>query len=282
MSPISDFWHDFKKNKMGITGLIIIVIFVLIAVLSPFISPYNPNSPSLGASLLPPSIHHLFGTNEIGEDLFSRDMYGAKIPLEVGFVAAAITVILGLLVGLISGYFGGIADEVLMRITDFFIVVPVLIFMIIIAAFVGSSLINVILIIGLLSWAPTARIVRSMVISLREWPFVEVAKANNAGPFYIIFRHIMPNVIPLVFATATLAIANAIFAQTSLAFLGVGNVNAISWGSIMHFAFYSGAIDDGDWWYIVPPGVFIILLILAFIMISFSLEDIFNPRLKKV
>lgn len=282
MNPLLDFWREFRKNRMGIIGMIIIIGFALMAILAPLISPYDPNYTPLNSFLLPPSHLHLFGTNNIGEDLFSRDMYGAAIPLEVGIVAAAITVVVGLMIGLISGYFGGVVDEVLMRITDFFIVIPVLIFMIIIAAFVGSSLIDVILIIALLSWAPTARIVRSMVLTLREWPFVEVAKANNAGRFYIIFRHIMPNVIPLVFATTTLAIANAIFSQASLVFLGVGDVSQISWGSIMHFAFYSGAVSIGDWWYIVPPGVFIILLILAFVMISFSLEDIFNPRLKKV
>jgi len=282
VTKISDFWLEFRRNKAGVVGLVLILIFVFIAVLAPFISPYNPSTRNPNLFLSHPTLAHIFGTNEIGQDLFSLDMYGARIPLEVGLIAAAITVFLGLVIGLLSGYFGGVVDEVLMRITDFFIIIPVLIFMIIIAAFVGSSLINVILVIALLSWAPTARVVRSMVISLREWPFVEVAKANNAGSSYIIFRHIMPNVIPVVFGTAMLAVANSIFAQASLVFLGVGDVSDISWGSIMHFAFISGAVSVGDWWYIVPPGIFIILLILSFVMIGYSLEEIFNPRLRKV
>lgn len=282
MTTISEFWKNFKRNKMGLIGLGIIVFFFLMALLAPFISPYNPNQTNSGLFLSPPNSQHLFGTNEIGQDLFSRNLYGAQISLEVGFAAAAVTVIVGLIIGLVSGYFGGILDEVLMRITDFFLVIPSIVFMIIISAFLGPSLINVIFVIGLLSWPPTARVVRSMVLSIREWPFVEAARANNAGHFYIMFRHIMPNVIPIVFANATMAISNAIFSQAALVFLGVGDVNDISWGQIMHFALYSGAISVGDWWYIVPPGIFIILLILGFILLGYSFEEIFNPRLRRV
>ncbi|MGC9138796.1 MAG: ABC transporter permease [Thermoplasmata archaeon] len=282
MKSLNEFWKDFKRNKMGLVGLGIIIFFFLMAVLAPFISPYNPNQTNPNLFLSPPSSQHLFGTNEIGQDLLSRNIYGAQISLEVGFAAAAVTVIVGLLIGLISGYFGGIIDEILMRITDFFLVIPSIVFMIIMSAFLGPSLINVIFVIGLLSWSPTARVVRSMVLSIREWPFVEAARASNAGHFYIMFRHIMPNVIPIVFANATMAISNAIFSQAALVFLGVGDVNDISWGQIMHFALYSGAISAGDWWYIVPPGVFIIMLILGFILLGYSLEEIFNPRLRRV
>jgi peptide/nickel transport system permease protein len=175
------------------------------------------------------------------------NIYGSRISLIVGFAAAAVSVILVLLIGIISGYMGGLIDEVLMRITDFFLVIPTLVLMIIIAAIIGPSLINVIFVISLLSWPPTARMVRSMVLSIKEWPFIESAKASNAGRLYIMFVHVLPNIIPIVFANATLAIADAIFSQASLVFLGVGDVTDISWGEILHYAVSSGALSAGDW-----------------------------------
>jgi len=282
MNQISEFWKEFRKNKMGLAGLIIIIFFVLMAITAPFVAPYNPNQTNPNLFLTPPSSSHLFGTNEIGQDLFSRNLYGAQISLIVGFSAAIVTVFVGLIIGLVSGYFGGIIDEILMRITDFFLVIPAIVFMIIISALVGPSLLNVIMVIGLLSWSPTARIVRSMVLSIKEWPFIESARANGAGHLYIMFRHIVPNVIPIVFANMTLAISNAIFSQAALVFLGVGDVNDISWGNILHFALSSGAISAGDWWYVVPPGLFIILLILGFVLVGYSLEEILNPRLRRI
>ncbi len=279
---IIDFWRIFKRNKFGLAGLIIILIFLIMAIFAPIISPYNPNQTNPNLFLSKPSLNHPFGTNELGEDLLSLNIYGSRISLIVGFAAAAVSVILGLLIGIISGYLGGLIDEVLMRITDFFLVIPTLVLMIIIAAIIGPSLINVIFVIGLLSWPPTARMVRSMVLSIKEWPFIESAKASNAGRSYIMFVHVLPNVIPIVFANATLAIAGAIFSQASLVFLGVGDVTDISWGEILHYAVSSGALSAGDWWYVIPPGTFIVLLILGFVLLGYSLEEILNPRLRRV
>jgi len=279
---IVDFWRIFKRNKFGVGGLIIILIFLIMAIFAPFISPYNPNQTNPNLFLSKPSLNHPFGTNELGEDLLSLNIYGSRISLIVGFAAAAVSVILGLLIGIISGYMGGLIDEVLMRITDFFLVIPTLVLMIIIAAIIGPSLINVIFVIGLLSWPPTARMVRSMVLSIKEWPFIESAKASNAGRLYIMFVHVLPNVIPIVFANATLAIAGAIFSQASLVFLGVGDVTDISWGEILHYAVSSGALSAGDWWYVIPPGTFIVLLILGFVLLGYSFEEILNPRLRRV
>jgi peptide/nickel transport system permease protein len=232
--------------------------------------------------LTPPNGKHWLGTNEVGQDLFSLNIYGARISLIVGFLAAGVAITIGVIVGLVSGYFGGWIDEILMRITDFFLVVPALVLMIIVAALLGPSLINVIIVIGVLSWSSTARIVRSMVLSIKEWPFVEAARAVGGGDFYIIFRHILPNTMPVVYANAALAISNAIFSQAALVFLGVGNVSDISWGSILHYAFASGALSIGAWWYFVPPGLFILLLIYGFILIGYSLEEILNPRLRRM
>ncbi len=275
------FWGVYKSNKLGLFGLIIIIFFVIMAIFAPYISTHDPNKTNPADYLLPPSLKHWFGTNEVGQDLFSRNIYGSRISLIVGFLAAAVAIFIGVIIGLISGYFGGWIDEVLMRITDFFLVIPALVLMIVVAALLGPSLINVIIVIGVLSWSSTARIVRSMALTIREWPFIEGARASGGGDFYIIFRHILPNVMPIVYANAALTISNAIFSQAALVFLGVGNVSDISWGSILHYAFSSGALGTGKWWYFIPPGVFILLLIYGFILVGYSLEEILNPRLRR-
>ncbi|MGC8621936.1 MAG: ABC transporter permease [Thermoplasmata archaeon] len=281
MSSFYNYLRSLKKSRMGIIGWGIIVFFVLIAVLAPIISPYNPNA-TTNAYLSPPSLTHPFGTNQLGQDLFSQNIYAARISLLVGLSAGFFTIIIGLLIGLFSGYYGGILDETLMRITDFFLVVPAIVLMIVISALIGGSTTSVILIIGGLSWPITARTIRSMVLSIKEQPYIESAKANNGGSIYIMFRHILPNVMPVVFANASLSIANAIFSQAALVFIGVGDISDLSWGIIMHFAYVTGTITTGQWWYIVPPGLFVVILIIGFTFLSSSFESIFNPRVRRV
>ncbi len=282
MTDEYNFWREFRSNRKGVAGLVIVLSFAVIAIFAPFISPYDPNYTNPALFLSPPSHLHLFGTNTLGQDLFSRDIFGARISLIVGVSAGAVAIVIGLITGLVSGYLGGVVDEVLMRIVDFFIVIPALVFMIIIAALLGPSIINVILVIGLLSWAPTARIIRSMVLTLREWPFVESAKANNAGRGYIMIRHIFPNVTSVLYGNAMLAISAAIFTQASLVFLGVGDVTSISWGGIIRNAYTSGALTAGDLAYVVPPGVFIFVLIFGFLLVGYAIEEIMNPRLRTI
>jgi peptide/nickel transport system permease protein len=282
MTSEYNFWTEFKTNKKGVIGLVIVLFFTFMAILAPIISPYNPDTTNPTLFLSNPSHLHLLGTNELGQDLLSRDIWGARISLLVGVSAGAVAVVIGLIAGLISGYSGGAVDEIIMRIVDFFIIIPALVFMIIIAALLGPSIENVILVIGLLSWAPTARIIRSMVISIKEWPFVESAKANNAGRFYIMFRHIFPNVSSVLYGNAMLAISAAIFTQAALTFLGVGNVTSISWGGIIRSAYTSGALTAGDISYVIPPGVFIFVLIFGFILMGFAIEEIMNPRLRSI
>lgn len=282
MTEDVNFWKIFRTNKKGIIGLAIVLFFTFMAILAPIISPYNPNTTNPNLFLAPPSRLHLFGANTLGQDLFSRDMFGARISLIVGVSAGAVAIVVGLFIGLISGYFGGTVDEVLMRIVDFFLVIPALVFMIIVAALLGPSIVNVIMVIGLLSWAPTARIIRSMVLSLRELPFVESAKANNASHSYIMFQHLFPNVTSVLYGNAMLAISAAIFTQAALVFLGVGNVTSISWGGIIRDAYTSGALSAGDVSFMIPPGVFIFVLIFGFIMMGFAIEEIMNPRLRTI
>ena len=279
---LAEFWKQFRKNRKGQLGLAIILFFVVLAVFAPWIAPIDPNATSPALFLASPSAAHPFGTDTLGRDLFSRNVYGARISLLVGLSAAGLAVGLGLLAGIVSGYAGGLVDEAIMRIVDFFIIIPALVFAIIIAALLGPSEINVILVIGVLSWAPTARIIRSMVLSIKEWPFVESARANNAGSVYIMFRHILPNVTSVLYANAMLAVSSAIFTQAALVFLGVGDVTSISWGGIIREAYQTGALIASQWYYVVPPGFFIFALILGFILLGYSLEEIMNPRLRVI
>jgi len=282
MVQISRFWKTFRRDKAGLLGISIIGFFSLLALFAPLASPYAPDATNPNLSFYAPALSHLLGTDGLGQDVLSRAIYGARVSLIVGFSASGIIVGIGVMVGLSSGFYGGIIDEVLMRLTDFFLVVPSLVLMIIVAAMLGPSLFNVIAIISLLSWPSTARVVRSMVISLKEWPFVEAAKSSGGGDLYIMLHHLLPNALPVVFATGVLSISGAIFSQAALVFLGVGNVTDISWGSMLHDALEFGAISAGYWWVVVPPGICLVLLILGFILLGHSLEEIFNPRLRSV
>ncbi|MCL5788244.1 MAG: ABC transporter permease [Candidatus Marsarchaeota archaeon] len=250
------------------------------AILAPYISPYNPNQIDPNAILQGPSFHHLLGTNEVGQDILSLVIWGSRVSLLVGFLATAVAITVGTTIGVAAGYFGTAADEVLMRLTDFFLVVPAVVLAIIVAALLGNSLLNVVLIIGLLSWPPTARIVRSSTLVYKHAPFVEASKVAGASSIHILRTHILPNVMPLVYANTALTIANAIFTQSALVFLGVGDINNISWGQTLHFAYSSGAITAGDYWYAIPPGLMIVLAVLGFALAGYSLDEAFNPRLK--
>lgn len=279
-SKMLDFWRKFRRSKSGIAGLGIIIIFVLMAILAPVLPIPLPHSTSLYAIDSAPSTKYPFGTNEVGESVLSLSIWGSRISLIVGLTAAAIVILIGLVIGMFSGYFGGVVDEVLMRATDFMLVLPSLVLIIIVGALYGASLINVILIIAMVSWPSTARIVRSMTLSIKQRQFIESAKSANGSSFYIIFRHVLPNVIPVVTATGILSISGAIFTQAAMVFLGVGDVSDISWGQSIEMAFQSGGIIDGYWWTSFFPGVFLVLLIVGFLFLSRPLEQIFNPKME--
>jgi peptide/nickel transport system permease protein len=274
-------WKTYTSNKKGVVGLAILVFLAIIAIFAPYIAPYNPNAIDPNAILQSPSPKHIFGTNELGQDIFSLVIWGSRISLLVGFLATVVAMVVGTLVGIAAGYTGGLVDEALMRVTDFFLVVPAVVLAIVVAAVLSSSLLNVILIIGLLSWPSTARVVRSQTLVIKQLPFVEASKAAGASSFYIMRRHILPNVMPLVYANTALTIANAIFTQAALVFLGVGDVRDISWGQILHFAYSSGAITAGYYWYAIPPGAMIVVAVLGFALTGYALDEVFNPKLKE-
>lgn len=279
-SKLSDFWRKFRKSKVGLVGLGIIIFFALLAILAPVLPIPSPHATNIFNLDHAPSMKYPFGTNEAGENVLSLCIWGSRISLTVGLVAAGIVVLVGLSIGMLSGYFGGVVDEVLMRATDFVLVLPSLVLIIVIGAIYGTSLVNVILIIAMVSWPSTARIVRSMTLSIKERQFIEAAKSANGSSLYVIFRHVLPNVVPVVIATGILSVSGAIFTQAAMVFLGVGDVTDVSWGQSIEMAFQSGEIVDGFWWTSLFPGICLVLLIVGFLFLSRPLEQIFNPKME--
>jgi len=222
----------------------------------------------------------LLGGGSYGEDLLSQLLWGSRIAILVGLLAAFISTFVGLIVGLVSGYFGGLVDEILMRVTDFFLVIPGLPLMIVLAAILGASWINIVLVIALLGWTGTARLVRSQVLAERQKAYVEAARAIGASDLYIIFRHILPNVTPLLFAQITLGVAGSILSEAALSFLNLTSPYDVSWGRMLMQASTSGAYSRGCWWYVFFPGFCIVLLALSFTLVGYAVDEILNPRLR--
>lgn len=276
---IKNFWYLYKSNKMGMIGLSVLTFFIFIAVFAHYIAPYDPYEFSLDVNA-PPSLKHPLGTNDAGQDIFSELIYGARISLLVGFLAAFVSTFIGGSIGILAGYFKKL-DGILMRITDIFLVIPSFPLMILLAAYLGPSINTVILVIGILSWPYTARVIRSQVLSLRERTFVESAKVIGASDFYILRAYILPNVMPLLFANMVLNVSGAIVSEAGLAFLGLSDVTYKSWGMILYFARIRGGFIRGAYWWWVPPGLCIATVVLAFTLVGYALDEILNPRLRK-
>jgi peptide/nickel transport system permease protein len=292
-------WKIFRSNKIGFTGLIVLVTFVIIAVFAPLMATVqdplaydnhednvladnwrNPLPPSMTPSPYTDMVHPL-GTDHIGQDVYSMMLYGARASLIVGLIASAISVVLGAAIGLAAGYFGKAADEILMRTTDFFLVLPWFPLMIVMMAILGREFIWIIVVIGITSWPSTARIVRAQVLTVKERQFIERARAIGAGDRHIISRHIMPNVMPLIFANTVLLISLAIFSESFLDFFGLGDPSVISWGTMLEGAYNFGAFYKGAWWTIVPPGLAILAMVLSFSLVGYALDDVLNPKLRR-
>ena len=277
LQSLKSYFRLLLTHRMGAVGVIIFAVFAVLAIFAPYLRTVDPMRPGLAVNrLLPPSSQFWFGTDHLARDIWSQTVYGSKIALLVGFLAAFTTVGVGTFVGLVAGFFGGRLDEVLMRIVDFFMMLPSLPLMIILAAVLGPSIWNVILVVSIIYWPFTARVIRSQVLSLKERAFVEASRSIGAGDRLLIFGEIMPNVVPLMFAQAVLMVTEGIYAEAVLAFLGLGDPATISWGMILHFAFESGALSRNLYW-IVPPVVCICLVIIAFTFLGTAVSDILKP-----
>ena len=226
----------------------------------------------------------LLGTDDLARDLFTQLIAGTQISFILGLVTAVVAVVLGLIVGLVAGYVGGATDEVLMRINDMLLVIPSLPLMIVLIFVLGQSLLNLIVVIGFLGWMGFARTVRSAILSLKERSFIEAVKSAGGGRFYIIRKHLIPNVFPLIYITLAMSVPGAIVTEAALSFLGLGPQDVMSWGRILYEYEISGQIATGAfsvWYWTIPPGVCIALLSLSFILIGFALDEILNPRLRE-
>jgi peptide/nickel transport system permease protein len=267
------------ESRQAQIGLAVLGVFVLLAILAPWIEPYDVHArvgPIYGA----PSLKHPLGLDDGGVDMLSLLIQGGRISLIVGFAATLVAMVIGGGIGVLAGYFGGWTDAVLMRITDYFIVIPDLPLAIIVAAVWGASLTHLIFVIALLLWTTTARVVRAQVKSVRERVYVKRARSLGASDARIVFRHVLPQIGPLLIANTVLTVAVAIFDETALAFLGLGDPTQITWGNIIEFAFLRTAISSGAWWAVIPAGLCVALVIMSCFWLGQAIEDSLNPRLK--
>ena len=268
---------------MARVGIIIIGVFVLMAIFGPIFMPFKTTdiAASRAEVFNSPSLQHLLGTDNQGRDVLAYLVNGSRSSLFVGLTATIISMVLGTLIGITAGYLGGWVDNLLMRITDFFLVLPWLPFCMVLASILGNSIWNIILVIGLTGWSGTARIIRAQTLSVKEQPYVEREKSIGARNGYIMMKHILPNIFPLVFAEAILIVSSSILTETSLAFLGLGDPTNPSWGTMLNDAYCTGAMTVGAWWYFITPGICVILVALGFTLMGYAFDEILNPKLKE-
>ena len=275
-------WAGFRSHRSGLFGLALLLFFVLVALLAPLLADSEglEVTKATGGVLQPPSSGYPLGTDENGRSILTLLIWGSRISLFVGMLATLISMIIGTLIGLASGFFEGWPARLLFRVTEWFLVIPFVPLAIVLATVLGRSLINIVIVIGITGWAGTAMLIRSQTLSIKERPYVERAQVIGAGRRHQITRHVLPNVMPMVFANTTLTVAIAILTETTLSFLGLGDPTRTSWGTMLDDAFEVGSITTGSWWYILPPGICVVLVVLAFTLIGQALEEVLNPRLR--
>jgi peptide/nickel transport system permease protein len=275
------FLKAFTRHRFAVAGMIVVILMIVLAVFAPFIATHDPNVVNLLDANQSQSRTHWLGTDDIGRDVFSRVVYGARVSLSVGIVAVTIYVVIGTVLGALSGYFGGFVDAVIQRLTDAVMCFPSLIIIIAAVAIIGPSIYNVMIIIGLLTWPTICRIVRGQFLSLREREFVEAARASGAGNLRIIFRHLLPNAVAPIIVAATFGIASAILTEAGLSFLGLGvQPPTASWGNMINTAQSASVLQRMPWLWI-PAGLMIALAVLSINFIGDGLRDTLDPRSRR-
>lgn len=274
--------RTFARDRAGLVGLGILVVIVLLAVLAPVLSDASglDVTKATGVRLDPPSGTYLLGTDESGRSVLLLTWWGARISLLVGLAAAALSVGIGTVVGLLAGHFGRWISAVLMRFTDFFLILPSLVLAIALSTVLERGLGTIVLAIGVTSWPTTARIVRAQTLTVETRPYIDRARALGGGHWHVISRHVLPAVMPLVLANTTLNVAGAIIGESTLSFLGLGDPTQVSWGSMLNAAWQNGAVTAGAWWYLLPPGIGIVVVVLAFTLCGRALEAVLTPALR--
>lgn len=275
------FARAFASQRAGMAGLAILVVVTVVALAAPlFIHPSDLdviNAP--GPSLAPPSAQFPLGTDQAGRSVLDLLIWGTRPSLAIGVIATILTMILGSIIGLLAGHYGGSAAKVLMAVTDWFIALPALPLAISLAAVLGQGDASITIAIAVTSWPGTARLIRAQTLAVEARPFIERAKALGARDGQLVARQVLPNVAPFILVSGTLTVASAILSETTLTFLGLGNPTDVSWGSMINQAFNQGAVTSGAWWYILPPGVAILIVVLGFTLVGRAVENILNPRM---
>jgi peptide/nickel transport system permease protein len=277
-------WQRLRSDRVALVGLCVLVAFSVMALIAPWLADRSEllsvnaiDNPTWAS----PSSTFLLGTDNLGRSVAAQFVWGARVSLFVGLMATLLTIAIGAAIGIFAGFFGRWVDAVLMRLTDWFLVIPFLPTAIVLAAVLGRSVWNIILVIGITSWPSTARLVRAQVLTVKQRLYVDRARALGARRLHIIRRHIVPNVAPLILATTTLAVPISILTETTLAFLGLGDPTRASWGKTLEEAYRQGAISRSAWWYYLPAGLGIVAVVLAFTMVGRALEEILDPRLRE-
>lgn len=269
------------RNKKAVFGTILLVVFIVFAIIGPALYSYHHDGYALGKRIQAPNDKYRLGLDELGRDVMGAIIYGARASLAIGFFVTLLVVCVGTILGIASGYFGGLFDIIVMRITEAFMLIPFMPLVLTLAAIVGQRFSNIIIILGLTSWPGTARLIRSQTLSIKQRNYVERARSLGAGNIYIMFRHILPNVFPLIFSEIILLVQNAIISESTLAFLGIGDPSIPTWGQLLRSAREQGSILTGSWWLFIPAGICIVLLASSFVFISYGFDEVLNPKLRK-
>jgi peptide/nickel transport system permease protein len=276
-------WRDYRRDRPGMGGLIVLGLIVLMALAAPLLADADglrAVNTTQNPAFAHPSGEFPLGTDHLGRSVLTQIIWGARISLLVGLAATVLAVVIGSLIGIAAGYFGGRTGGLLMRVTEWFLVIPFLPLAIALAVVLGPSIANIIFVIGITSWPSTARVVRAQVLTLKERLYVDRSRALGASDRHVMQHHILPNVSPLILANLTLTVPVAILSETTLSFLGLGDPTRASWGKMLQEAFDAGALTADAWWYYIPPGVGILVVVLAFTLCGQALEEILDPRLR--
>jgi len=276
-------WKVFKTHRPGMIGLWVLAFFALVAIFAPLLADSDGlvSANADGPVLEGPSSEYWLGTDFSGRSVLTMLIHGSRISLTIGLAATVISMLLGTLIGIASGYYTGWFGAILYRLTEWFLVIPFLPLALVLATLFGGSLLVIAVVIGVTSWAGTALLIRAQTLSIKARPYMERARVLGAGNWHQMTRHILPNVMPMVFANTTLIVASSILSETTLSFLGFGDPTRVSWGAMLEQAFSEGALSLGAWWFWFPPGVCVVLVVLSFTLVGQALEEIANPRLRE-
>ncbi|ACB86344.1 oligopeptide ABC transporter permease [Natranaerobius thermophilus] len=281
ITPRQLVWKQFKKNRLALIGMCVLIFFVLLAIFAPVLSTHERDAYDLTRAEEPPSSEHYMGTDEIGRDIYTRLLHGGRVSLSVGIVATGIQLVIGIILGSLAGYKGGTTDTIIMRLTDMFLAFPFLAMAITIAAVLGPSIYNTMIVIGILSWPRTCRIIRGEFLKIKNTDYVRAAKALGLRELKLVARHMIPNALPPLIVNATLSMATAVLVEAGLSFLGLGVVPPQpSWGNMLEIA-RNLRIVENFWWMYVPPGLMIFLTVLSINLVGDGLRDALDPRLKQ-